>query len=140
MAQVGPLAGSGWRFAAHLGISQIDAPLLATTAGSVDPVEQIACAGALGFSGITDNGLKLRSPETQRRMGAALRQHGLELGTFTHNMLGSDPPFFWGGVIPDVAAALEPSLAAAERAGRPSKLVVQTLDKVPARANKARSW
>lgn len=117
VAQVKPFVAGRWRFAAHLGVSRIDAPLLAAAAGTVDPIDQIACAASLGFAGVTDNSLKMRSPATQRRMAAALREHGLELGTFTHNVLGSEPPFFWGSVIPDVAAALSETLAAAERAG-----------------------
>lgn len=103
------------RYAAHLGIADPDAPLLAATAGSVDPVAQIHCAARLGFAGITDNGLKARTPEVQRRMGVALRDHGMEMGSFTHNVLGMEPPFFWGAPVADMAAAMADSLAAAER-------------------------
>ncbi|GGC13976.1 hypothetical protein GCM10011494_35980 [Novosphingobium endophyticum] len=105
----------GWRFAAHLGVSSSDAPLLAATAGSIDPVDQIACAAAAGFAGISDNGLKRQPPDVQRRMGKALRDHGLAMGSFTYAMPGREPPFFWGSPIPDVSAALHETLAAGER-------------------------
>ncbi|KXU31866.1 xylose isomerase [Sphingobium sp. 22B] len=105
------------RYAAHLGIADPDAPLLAATAGSVDPVAQINCAARLGFAGITDNGLKARTPEVQRRMGVALRDHGMEMGSFTHNVLGMEPPFFWGAPITDIEAAMASSLTAAEHVG-----------------------
>lgn len=105
------------RLAAHLGISDPQAPMLAATAGSADPVAQIECAARLGFAGITDNALKVRPPEVQRRMGEALRAHGLEMGTFTHNVMAAEPPFFWGAPIMDMDAAMAGTLAAAERIG-----------------------
>jgi len=105
------------RLAAHLGISRIDRPLLAASAGSADPVAQIACAARLGFAGVTDNGLKLRDAQTQRLMGEALRTHGLEMGTFTFNALGGEAPFHWGSAIPDVEGAMADLLAAAAHVG-----------------------
>ncbi|AEG51182.1 Xylose isomerase domain-containing protein TIM barrel [Sphingobium chlorophenolicum L-1] len=105
------------RFAAHLSIADPDAPLLAATAGSVDPVAQIDCAARLGFAGITDNGLKARAPEVQQRIGLALRDHGMEMGSFTHDMPGVEPPFFWGAPVSDMEAAMAASLAAAEHVG-----------------------
>lgn len=105
------------RWAAHLGIACPDLPLLAATARSVEPEEQIACAARSGFAGITDNALKIRSPAVQRRMAAALRAHGLAMGTFTHNLLSVEPPFFWGAPVADMAGAMAQSFAAAERAG-----------------------
>ncbi|WP_232307524.1 sugar phosphate isomerase/epimerase family protein [Sphingobium chungbukense] len=113
----GPKADGPMRIAAHLGIADPDAPLLAATAGSVDPVAQIYCAAGLGFAGITDNGLKTRAPEVQRRMGAALRSHGMEMGSFTHNVQGMEPSFFWGAPVADMEMAMSESLAAAERMG-----------------------
>ena len=105
------------RLAAHLGIVDPALPLLAATAGSIDPVAQIECAARLGFAGITDNGLKLRPPMVQQAMGMALRDHGMAMGSFTHNPLGLEPPFFWGAAIADMEAAMAPGLAAAERIG-----------------------
>jgi len=107
----------GWRFAAHLGIARPDAPLLAALAGSLDPAVQIARAAELGFSGVTDNCLKMRPPETRRRMGEALRAHGLTMGTFTHNVPASEPPFFWGARVSDLESALAATLAAAADVG-----------------------
>lgn len=105
------------RWAAHLGISDPGAPLLAATAQSLDPEAQIACAARLGFAGITDNYLKARSPAAQQRMGAALRAHGLAMGSWTHNALAVEPPFFWGAPIADMDATMAKTLAAAERIG-----------------------
>lgn len=102
------------RFAAHLGISDPRLPLLAATAGTIDPVRQIATAAACGFSGITDNGLTARPPAVQRAMGAALAAHGLTMGSFTHV---AGPPVCWGGRIADVSTLLADSLAAAARVG-----------------------
>ena len=47
----------------------------------------------------------------------ALRDHGMEMGSFTQNPLGLEPPFFWGAGIKDLEAAMMASLAAAERVG-----------------------
>ncbi|SCW60790.1 hydroxypyruvate isomerase [Sphingobium faniae] len=105
------------RLAAHLGIFDPHASLLAATAGSADPVAQIESAARLGFAGITDNCLKARAPEVQRHMGHALKAHGLEMGTFTHHILAAEPPFFWGAPVADMDAAMAGSLAAAERIG-----------------------
>jgi len=113
----GPNSLGRWRFAAHLGYARPDEPMLPATAGSVDPVAQVACAAALGFAAITDNCLKLRPPEVQHGIGAALRAHGLVMGSFTYNALAAEPPFFWGMPIADVGAALSDALAAAERVG-----------------------
>jgi len=105
------------RLAAHLGIADPNMPLLAASAGSVDPVAQIAYAARLGFAGITDNGLKARPADVQRAIGAALRTHGLAMGSFTHHVPASEPPFFWGTTIVDMRAAMAATLAAADRAG-----------------------
>ena len=107
----------GWRFSAHLGILRPDAPLLAALAGSVDPTVQIARAAELGFSAVTDNCLKMRAPKVRRRMGEALRAHGLAMGSFTHNMPASEPPFFWGARTAELERALAATLAAAADVG-----------------------
>lgn len=105
-----------WRFAAHLGISDRDKPLLGAMAGSLDPVEQIACAADLGFAGICDNGLMARDAATQRRMGRALRQHGLAMGSFTFEGIGK-APFYWGMPVADMARTMAGALAVADRIG-----------------------
>ncbi|QEH78288.1 TIM barrel protein [Sphingomonas sp. C8-2] len=109
------------RFAAHLGIASPDRPLLE---GGIDPIAQIERAHALGFAGITDNGLMLRPPEVQRRMGERLRALGMEMGSFTHDPPGERPRFFWGASQPDLDAALAPTFAAAERVGGVVNLVL----------------
>lgn len=105
------------RLAAHLGLSDPNAPLLMASAGSIDPVAQIACAARLGFAGVTDNSLKGRPVAVQRAMGASLKAHQLAMGSFTHNVLASEPPFFWGAPIADMGVAMADTLAAADRVG-----------------------
>lgn len=108
------LTQDGWRFAAHLGIARPVEPLLGV---GPDPVAQIARAGELGFAGVTDNCLKSRSPEVRRRMGEAMRAHGLAMGSFTHNAQFSEPPFYWGAPIADLEGALAGTLAVAADVG-----------------------
>nr|WP_047166239.1 sugar phosphate isomerase/epimerase family protein [Sphingomonas sp. Y57] len=116
-----PRLGGCRRFAAHLGIASPDRPLLG---GDLDPIAQIERAHALGFAGIADNGLMLRPPEVQRRMGERLRALGMEMGSFTHDPPGDRPRFFWGAPQPDLAAALAPTFAAADRVGGVVNLVL----------------
>lgn len=116
-----PRLGGRRRFAAHLGIASPDRPLLG---GDPDPIAQIERAHALGFAGITDNGLILRPPDVQRRMGERLRALGMEMGSFTHDPPGEGPRFFWGAPQPDLDAALAPTFVAAERVGGVVNLVL----------------
>ena len=112
------LSGRRWRhrLAAHLGIASPDTPQFAASAGSIDPVVQIEHVAALGFAGVTDNGLKLRSPDVQQRMGEALARTGLAMGTFVHSPPGRSPyPWTRAGVAVDVDMA--ESIAAAKRVG-----------------------
>jgi hydroxypyruvate isomerase len=71
------------RFAPHTGFRDPAQPLFLESAGSPDPVAQIAYIADLGFAGIEDNNLLLRPLETQQRIGEALARHGLEMGCFT---------------------------------------------------------
>ena len=112
-----PLIAGRWRFAAHLGIASADRPMLAASTGSRDPVDQIARAAALGFTGISDNNLRARGPVTQRRMGVALRDHGLVMGTFTFHAAGEEPAFYWGMPIADMEVIMAGALAAADHVG-----------------------
>ncbi len=91
--------------------------MLAASTGSRDPVEQIARAAARGFAGISDNNLRARDSVTQQRMGAALRDHGLGMGTFTFQAVGTETPFYWGMPVADMNATLAGALAAADHVG-----------------------
>lgn len=73
-------------FYAHLGVQDPLEPLLKHTAGSVDPADQVRCAARLGFAGVEDNLLVLRSEDDQRRIGEALKQTGLAMGCFVFAM------------------------------------------------------
>lgn len=117
VAGVTQIAASGRRFAAHMGIWDPSRPLLAASAGSTDPLDQIACAARLGFAGVSDNMLLLRSATEQRHMGHALLRHGLAMGSFTFNPRLHDAPFYWGQPIADLSAAVAPALEAGARVG-----------------------
>jgi hydroxypyruvate isomerase len=70
------------RYAGHLGLRNPDTPMFANSARSPDPVDQIDRLADLGFAGVQDIYLKLRSPQVQARMGARRASLGLEMGTF----------------------------------------------------------
>ena len=119
------------RYAPHIGLMAPDAPLFPESAGSADPVTQIAYIAELGFAGIEDNFLKVRSPKTQESMGAALARHGLEMGCFVNNPMHWNRPL-WGRADDDARAQLEydldQSIAAAKRTGGKVLTVVSAQD------------
>lgn len=104
------------RYTAHLGLRAPDVPLFSHSARSKAPDDQIAYIASIGFAGVQDNFLKLRPDDEQRRIGAALAQHDLVMGSFTNNPNGWNKPL-WGSR--DAAARaelrrdLESSIAAA---------------------------
>jgi hydroxypyruvate isomerase len=100
---------------AHLGIFSSDAPLLLATAGSGDPVEQVAAAAELGFAGVFDNALLARDPDDQRRLGEALQRRGLVMGTCTLGGSGVLP--VWTDAEADVIPAVRVAADALGRAG-----------------------
>ncbi|AYJ87096.1 sugar phosphate isomerase/epimerase [Sphingomonas paeninsulae] len=104
------------RLAGHLGVRAPDAPLLRHMAGSGDAVSQIALLAELGFAGVSDNYLTLRSPEEQERIGDALAQHGLTMGSFVHDPLRWNEPT-WSTCGTALSNAVDISLAAAKRCG-----------------------
>jgi len=83
------------RYAPHVGLAAPDIPLFLHSAGSADPVKQIAWLASHGFAGIEDNSLKVRPVETQKAMGEALARHGMEMGCFVNNPTAWDKPI-WG--------------------------------------------
>jgi hydroxypyruvate isomerase len=108
------------RFAPHIGLTSLDTPLFKHSAGSDDPVAQIDHVADLGFAGIEDNLLKLRSPVEQERIGAALARRGLEMGCFVGNADAWNAPL-WGrdddAARQKLRADLDSSIAAAARVG-----------------------
>jgi hypothetical protein len=100
------------RFAAHLGLRAPDLPLLLHLGGSADPVVQIDLLADLGFAGVQDNYLTLRTPEEQTRIGETIARRGLAMGSFVHDPLNWNQPC-WSGDGEALDRAFETSLAAA---------------------------
>jgi hydroxypyruvate isomerase len=115
-------AKRGWklRYASHMGLTSPDAPLFLNSAGSADPIAQIAYTAGLGFAGVEDNSLKMRPPAAQEQIGAELARHGLAMGCFLNNPMHWNKPL-WGCSTMDARAQLErdldESIAAASRTG-----------------------
>ena len=66
-----------------------------------DLVDQIAFAAEHGFTAFEDNTLRDRSPQTQRRMGSALREHNLRMGVFVaHTIRWQEPSLTTGAPEP----------------------------------------
>jgi hydroxypyruvate isomerase len=108
------------RYATHLGLLAPDAPMFRHSARSVAVEQQIAYLAGIGFAGVQDNFLKLRSIDEQERIGRAAEQHGLEVGSFNNNPLTWDQPL-WSATDDASRTRLErdlsDSIAAARRTG-----------------------
>ena len=108
------------RYATHLGLLAPDAPMFRHSARSVALEEQIAYLAGIGFAGVQDNFLKLRTIDEQERIGRAAEQHGLEVGSFNNNPLTWDQPL-WSATDDASRTRLErdltDSIAAARRTG-----------------------
>ena len=72
---------------------------------AADPVDQIAFLAEQGFAGVQDNFLKLRPVSEQERIGAALAQHDLRMGSFNNNPLAWNRPL-WSATDPAARAEL----------------------------------
>lgn len=108
------------RYAGHLGLRGPDLPLFRHSAASVDPVDQIAFLARLGFAGVQDNFLKLRPVAEQLRIGRALADHGLAMGSFNNNPAHWNQPLWCDesdAARAILAAELDGSIAAAARTG-----------------------
>jgi hydroxypyruvate isomerase len=103
--------GGRWkmRYAAHLGLLAPDAPMFRHSARSAAVEDQVAYLADLGFAGVQDNFLKLRSVEEQTRLGRAAARHGLELGSFNNNPSTWDRPV-WSSTDPAALRQLEHDL------------------------------
>jgi len=122
------------RYAPHIGLMAPDAPLFLHSAGSSDPIDQIAHVASLGFAGIEDNFLKIRPPEMQERIGGALARHGMEMGCFVNNPMHWNKPLW--GIASEVARDqldrdLDESIAAAGRCGGKFATVVSAREADP---------
>ena len=108
------------RFAGHLGLRAPDLPLFRHLVQSIDPVDHINMLADLGFAGVQDNYLTLRTPEDQTRIGAAVARRGLEMGSFVHDPLNWNQPC-WSrdddAGRDALSRAFEISIAAAGRTG-----------------------
>ena len=98
------------RYAPHLGIRSLDAPMFRETLDSADPLAQIRHAAALGFAGIADNLAKTRPASMQRQMGAELKRLGLAMGCFS-NSVSFQAVSGWGARDAGVLDALQRELA-----------------------------
>lgn len=125
------------RYATHLGLLAPDAPMFRHSAPSVGVEEQIAYLAGIGFAGVQDNFLKLRSVDEQERIGRAAAQQGLEIGSFNNNPLSWDQPL-WSGTDDDSRTRLErdlsESIAVAQRTGARRAVCVTGRD--PARSQR----
>lgn len=122
------------RFAGHLGLRNPEAPLFAHSARSIAPLDQIDRLAELGFAGMFDIALKLRTPAEQSAIGSRLAQRGLDMGSFGSDPLHWNEPL-WSRADEDARAALGKSVAAsvetADRVGGGAVVCVTGLD--PAR-------
>ena len=123
------------RYSGHLGLRAPDTPLFRHSAGSNAAADQIRFLADLGFAGVQDNFLQLRSSREQELMGAQIARLGLEMGTFTGN------PRLWNSPLWNTAGAaarsalregLDESIDAARRVtGRLIACVTGVMDSVP---------
>jgi sugar phosphate isomerase/epimerase len=105
------------RFAGHLGLRAPDAPLFRHLCPSTDVVDQVNFLADLGFAGVQDNFLTLRTPADQSRIGAAVVARGMEMGSFVHDPLKWNLPT-WNRDDDDArTAAWNVTLDAARRSG-----------------------
>lgn len=108
------------RFAGHLGLRAPDLPLFRYLGKSADPVDQVDYLADLGFAGVQDNYLTLRSPEDQMRIGAAVARRGLEMGSFVHDPLNWNQPCWSrddGDALDALSRSFDISVMAAQRTG-----------------------
>lgn len=103
------------RYAPHLGFPTMATPWLRNIAASNDPVVQIASASELGFAGIVDKDLVLRSHADQTRIGQALRRYRLSPGSYVE--APNKPLSFWNSLDPYEVKNLHQVLSHALEAG-----------------------
>ena len=93
-------------------------PLFAASAGSTDPLAQIAFIASLGFAGVQDPWFATRPEPTQLQMASALSEFGLAAGCVVCGTLSSIRTPLWNTPGPTARANLEMELRRAMAAAR----------------------
>ena len=104
------------RYAAHLGFRSLEAPLFPASAGSVDPLAQIAFAATLGFAGIQDPWFSTRPRKQQDAITAALARLHLSAGCVVCGSLAAVRTPLWNGAGEDSRVRLEKEMRMAVEA------------------------
>lgn len=122
----GPIA-----FAGHLGLRGPDGPLLAHSAASLDPLDQIDALADHGFAGVQDIFLKLRTTQQRDAMAARMAARGLRMGTFNSDPQHWNTPL-WSSADADARPTLrrnlDESIAVAHQMGGGMAVCVCGLD------------
>jgi hydroxypyruvate isomerase len=108
------------RYAGHLGLRGPDLPLFRHSAASTDPIDQIAFLAGIGFAGVQDNFLQRRPVAEQLRIGRALAEHDLSMGSFNNNPAHWNQPLWCDeseAARAILSTELDDSIAAAARTG-----------------------
>jgi hydroxypyruvate isomerase len=115
--------GMNWtlRYAPHLGFRSLEMPLFPASAGSADPLAQIAFIASLGFAGVQDPWFATRPEPTQLQIASALSEFELAAGCVVCGTLSSIRTPLWNTPGPAARVNLEMELrramAAAQRIG-----------------------
>jgi hydroxypyruvate isomerase len=113
--------GMNWtlRYAPHLGFRSLEMPLFPASAGSADPLAQIAFIASLGFAGVQDPWFATRPEPTQLEIASALCEFELAAGCVVCGTLSSIRAPLWNTPGSAARANLEMELrramAAAQR-------------------------
>lgn len=119
------------RMAGHLGLRSPDGPLFAHSAPSRGLLDQVDYLASLGFAGVFDSFLKLRTLDEQAALGRRLAELGLEMGTFNNDLENWNKPL-WTRSGAEARAAMresvEGSIAAVRRVGGGAAVCVTGVD------------
>jgi hydroxypyruvate isomerase len=106
------------RYAPHLGFRSLEMPLFLASAGSADPVAQIAFIASLGFAGVQDPWFATRPEKTQLQVASALSELQLAAGCVVCGDLSSIRTPLWNTPGETARASLEAELRRAMAAAR----------------------
>lgn len=118
-------------FSVPLSFPGLEAPYFHAVA-DVDPVAQIEEAWRAGFTGVFDSQLTRRPAEVQTRVGQALAQRGMDIGSATVGPQHLQLPLWTGPDAPMrdlLAATMEETLAACARSGARRLTVLTAADR-----------
>lgn len=119
LAQAGPAAPATTPAPSPFQLGYAPHPGMFNALAGPDVLDQIAFAAAQGFTAWEDNGFPSRPPAEQEAIGAALADHGMQMGVFVAYANFTDPTFVRG----DAAAAdivlgqIREAVAVARRGG-----------------------